>query len=352
MPVQSNNDWDPLEEIIIGTAENCVHPTMNISTHSFIYGGEDYEDIKHFDGQPIEQWIVDEANEDLEGLEKCLQGLGVKTLRPDPIDHNKIYSTPEWTTTGWYTFCPRDLLLPLDNMIIECPSPMRARYFETRAYYKHLYGWMKEGVQWINAPKPILTDDNYQLEDRSEATLVNKEIIFDAPNIVRLGRDLLCQVSNSGNQLGFEWLKTILEPKGYRIHVAEKYYSFAHFDSTVLPLRPGLVLLNAGRLSEDWYPPIFKDWDKIWVGEEDLHVPPANTGVAPCSPYIGLNFLSVNPELVIVDEKQEALRRILGKHGIDTIGLPMRQARSMSGGFHCATLDTKRKGTLEDYFAT
>jgi len=28
----------------------------------------------------------------------------------------------------------------------------------------------------------------------------------------------------------------------------------------------------------------------------------------------------------------------------------MRQARSMSGGFHCATLDTKRKGLLEDYF--
>jgi glycine amidinotransferase/scyllo-inosamine-4-phosphate amidinotransferase 1 len=28
----------------------------------------------------------------------------------------------------------------------------------------------------------------------------------------------------------------------------------------------------------------------------------------------------------------------------------MRQARSMSGGFHCATLDTKRKGNLENYF--
>ena len=284
MPVQSNNDWDPLEEIIIGTADNCVHPTMNKSTHSFIYGGEQYEDIKHFDGQPIAQWIMDEANEDLDGLEKCLQGLGVKTRRPKSIDHNQKFSTPEWTTTGWYTFCPRDLLLPLDNMIIECPSPMRARYFETRAYYDHLYEWMKEGTQWICAPKPILTDDNYQLEDRSEATLVNKEIIFDAPNIVRLGRDLLCQVSNSGNQLGFHWLKTILEPKGYRLHVAEKYYSFAHFDSTVLPLRPGLVLLNAGRLSEDWYPPIFKDWDKIWVGEEDLHVPPANTCLLYTSP--------------------------------------------------------------------
>jgi len=28
----------------------------------------------------------------------------------------------------------------------------------------------------------------------------------------------------------------------------------------------------------------------------------------------------------------------------------MRQARTLSGGFHCVTLDTKRKGTLESYF--
>ena len=351
MPVKSNNDWDPLEEIIVGTADNCVHPTMNKSTHSFIYGGEDYDAIKHFNGQPIEKWIVDEANEDLENLSTCLTSLGVKVRRPEPIDHNIKFKTPEWETTGWYTFCPRDLLLPLDNLIIDCPSPMRARYYETRAYYKHLYEWMAEGTQWISAPKPILADDNYQLEDRKDPTLLNREIIFDAPNIVRLGQDLLCQVSNSGNKLGFQWLKTILEPRGYRLHIAERYYSFAHFDSTVLPLRPGLVLFNAERLNKNFYPPIFKDWDKIWVGEKDLAVPPANTGVAPCSPYIGLNFLSVNEELVIVDEKQDKLRRILKKYGIDSIGLPMRQARSMSGGFHCATLDVKRKGNLEDYFS-
>jgi N-dimethylarginine dimethylaminohydrolase len=72
--------------------------------------------------------------------------------------------------------------------------------------------------------------------------------------------------------------------------------------------------------------------------------------VAPCSPYIGLNFLSVNEKLVICDIEQNQLRKILEGYGIETIGLPMRQARTMSGGFHCATLDTKRKGTLQDYF--
>lgn len=351
MSVNTHNDWDPLEEIIVGTADYSMLPTVDKSTHSFCYAGNSYDEIKHLEGEH-NQTIRDEANEDLEILSDTLKKLGVKVLRPDSIDHRKKFSTPEWQTTGWYTFCPRDLLLPLDNLIIDCPSPMRARYFETRAYYKHLYRYMKEGTEWICAPKPILQDHGYQLEDVSDPTLLNREIVFDAPNIVRLGRDLLCQVSNSGNLLGFEWLKTILEPRGYRLHIAEKYYSFAHFDSTVIPLRPGLVLFNGDRLSPDWYPPIFKDWDKIWITGDQLAVPDANLekGIAPCSPYIGLNLLSVNPELVIIDEQQNQVRRTLAKHGIDSIGLPMRQARTMSGGFHCATLDTKRQGNLENYF--
>jgi hypothetical protein len=353
MPIQTNNDWDPLEEIVVGIADHAMLPTLDKSTHSFSYAANTYDEIKHLNGILHNQQVIDEANEDLDGLSDTLKSLGVNVLRPDVIDHRQKFSTPDWETTGWHTYCPRDLLLPLDNMIIECPSPMRSRYFETRAYYNHLYKWMKEGSQWICAPKPILLDESYQLDDIKEATLLNHEIVFDAPNIVRLGRDLLCQVSNSGNQLGFEWLKTILEPKGYRFHIAEKYYSFSHFDSTVIPLRPGLVLFNGDRLNEDWYPPIFKSWDKIfWPGEKIGKIPTnLSNGISPCSPYIGLNLLSVNPELIIVDENQQELMKELDKTwGIESIGLPMRQARTLSGGFHCVTLDTKRKGTLEDYF--
>ena len=47
---------------------------------------------------------------------------------------------------------------------------------------------------------------------------------------------------------------------------------------------------------------------------------------------------------------QDDLRRELGKHNIETIGLPMRHSRTLSGGFHCVTLDVKRKGNLESYF--
>jgi hypothetical protein len=351
MAVCSNNDWDPLEEIIVGIAENALLPPLNKSTHSFVYAGEKWEDIQHLQGNH-EQWVLDEGQEDLDRLADTLKGLGVKVHRPKALDHTKEFSTPEWKTTGWYNFCPRDLLLPLDNMIIDCPSPMRSRYFETRAYNDYLYEQMKDGTQWICAPKPLLEDTSFQLEHLEDATLLNNEIVFDAPNVVRIGKDLLCQVSNSGNRLGFEWLNTILAPKGYRIHLAEKIYSYAHFDSTILPLRPGLVLFNADRVTPDNYPKIFESWDKIWFTGDKLSVPTANMagGIAPCSPYIGLNFLSVNEKLVICDIEQEELRRELGKWGIETIGLPCRQARTMSGGFHCSTLDVKRTGTLQDYF--
>jgi N-dimethylarginine dimethylaminohydrolase len=182
--------------------------------------------------------------------------------------------------------------------------------------------------------------------------LVNKEIVFDAPNVVRLGNDLLYQVSNSGTLMGGKWLQSILEPLGYRIHIAEKFYSYSHFDSTVIPLRPGLVLFNGDRITPERYPPIFESWDKIFFPGDKVHDIGTNlpNGVSPCSKYIGLNFMSVNENLVICDENQHELRKVLDQHSIESIGLPMRQARTLSGGFHCVTLDVKRKGTREDYF--
>lgn len=348
--IRSHNDWDPLKEIIVGVATHARLPNINKSTHSFCYAGEKAKDIAILEG-PHSDRVIKEANEDLDLLASTLQDLGVVVKRPKAIDHSKEFSTPEWKTSGWYTYCPRDLLLPLDGMIIECPSPMRSRYFETRAYYDILYREMQNGTKWICAPKPILTDDNYQLENLDDPTLVNKEIIFDAPNVVRLGKDLLFQVSNSGNKLGYEWLKSIVGDK-YNIHLAERYYSYSHFDSTVLPLRPGLVLFNGDRCTKDHYPPIFKEWEKIFFPGDKVVDIGSNlvNGISPCSKYIGLNFLSVSPELIICDENQIELRKTLDKHGIETIGLPMRQARTLSGGFHCVTLDTKREGTLDSYF--
>jgi glycine amidinotransferase len=351
MKISSHNHWDPLEEIVVGIADYARVPTVDRSTMSMSYTNHPMELIKPLEGA-YPQWLIDEANEDMNELADMLKKLGVKVHRPKPINHSVEFSTPEWKTTGWYTWCPRDLLLPLDNLMIETPSACRARYFETRAYRDIMMSAINDGTEWIAAPKPILPDESYQFKDiDGKPSLTNLEPVFDAPNCVRMGKDILFQISNTGNHWGLQWLKNVLEPRGYRIHPAEHIYSYGHFDSTIIPLRAGLVLLNSSRVTPENCPKIFEKWDKIWFDDCVVQGSKVPGGVAPCSPYIGMNILSVNPNTIVCDSTQEPLMRELNKHGIDSIPVRFRHAMTLSGGIHCATLDLRRKGTLEDYFS-
>ena len=104
------------------------------------------------------------------------------------------------------------------------------------------------------------------------------------------------------------------------------------------------VVVNAGCVSGKYSSSLIWALEVVDVG---CALP---NGITTTSPYIGLNFLSVNENLVICDKNQTHLRKELDKHGIESIGLEMRHARAMAGGFHCVTLDTKRKGKRQDYF--
>lgn len=351
MKISSNNDWDPLKEIVVGRADHARVPTVDLSTMSMSYTNYDIEKIKPLEGE-YPRWLIDEANEDAEELCTVLSKAGVKVHRPEDINHGKKFRTLNWETTGWYTWCPRDLLLPLNNLIIETPSPCRSRLFETQAYHNIMIEAVKDGVEWISAPKPRLLDSSYQFEDLSKPSLTNLEPIFDAPNCIRLGRDILFQISNTGNWLGFQWLKNTLEPRGYRLHAAEHVYSFAHFDSTIIPLRPGLVLLNSTRVTPDNCPALFEKWDKIYFKDVNVNACTIEGpgSISPCSPYIGMNILSINQDTVIVGKDQTNLIHVLEKYNFTVIPTTMRHAQTLSGGYHCATLDLIREGNLEDYF--
>jgi scyllo-inosamine-4-phosphate amidinotransferase 1 len=348
MIVNTHNDWDPLREVIVGHAHHA-RVTLDKTQHSFSYADKKWKDIAHMEG-PLPQWVIDEANEDIDGLADVLESLGVKVHRPKIIDWNQKFSTLDWSSKGWYSWCPRDLILPLGDMLIETPSPVRSRYFETKLYEDILYQAFEDGALWISAPKPRLLEEYYDLEKdvKGRSTLLDKEIIFDAPNVVRVGQDLLFQISNSGNLKGFRWLKRLLEPMGYRLHYSE-LYSYSHFDSTIIPLRPGLVLLNSSRVTPQNCPEIFDSWDKIYFADCITSGSRINGYSAPCSTYIGLNILSVSPDTIICDNQQVPLMHELEKYGINCVPIQFRHAMTLAGGMHCVTLDLNRQGSLEDY---
>jgi len=337
MIVFSSNEWSQLEEIIVGRATNALIPYADNSVRNFMYARMELQDIQKFVG-PYDEKIINETNEDLEALCEKLLELKIKVHRPEIHNHHHQIKTTDWVTTGWANYCPRDVLLIVDDKIVEVPSPMRSRIFETHSYHKILYKAFENGAKWFSAPRPRILNKEFQFDDLNKPTLNDGEILFDAANIVRLGNTLLYQKSNSGNITGYNWLCSMFEEKN--IILEEKAYSGAHMDSTIIPLREGLVLLNGNRVTEDRYPKIFKDWEKIFF-EEIIDADSYENGIS--SNAIALNLLSINENLVILDEKQRPLINKLKKYKIESIPMRLRHSRTLGGGFHCATLDLKRK---------
>ena len=125
MLINTHNDWDPLEEIIVGHAHG-TRVNTDISSHSFNFSTLTTAEVAQLGG-PLPQTLIDEANEDIQGLADTLTNLGVRVHRPALIDQAQEFSTPDWSSAGNSTWCPRDLILPLGDWLIETPSPVRGR---------------------------------------------------------------------------------------------------------------------------------------------------------------------------------------------------------------------------------
>ena len=342
--IQVHNEWDPLEEVIIGSIEGAQVPRPGRDLFAIEFS--DYGAEENIPSGPYPQHVYEKTAQELDALCTELTALGVKVRRPEPRDKQGLVSTPEWSTDGFYDYCPRDVLLTVGDTVIETPMVLRSRSLEPLAYRSMLLEFFASGSRWLSAPKPRLADEMFDASAPPGQRLRNHEPAFDAANVLRFGTDLLYLVSDSGNKLGARWLQSALGEQ-YTVHPCHGIYASTHVDSTIVPIRPGLVLLNPERVNDGNLPEFLRGWDKIWCPEL---VDTGFVGERPyCSTWIGMNLLAVRPNLVILDDRQPALIRLLESHGVDTLPLRLTHARTLGGSFHCVSLDVRRTGQLETY---
>jgi scyllo-inosamine-4-phosphate amidinotransferase 1 len=343
--VDVHTEWDPLEEIVVGTIANARVPVADRSLIAVEYP-ELADDPRQVVTGPYPGHVVEQTETELEGLVDLLKGLGVTVRRPGGRDHKSTVSTPDWSTDGFYDYCPRDGFLTIGDTLIETPMVLRSRFLEGFAYKDLFLEYMASGARWLSAPKPQLTDDMYEPTAPAGQRLRNLEPAFDAANVLRFGTDLLYQVSDSGNMLGAQWLQSVLGDQ-YTVHPCAGLYTSTHIDSTIVPLRPGLMLINPSRVDDDNLPVFLRGWDRVVCPEL------ADTGFVGEHPHssvwIGMNFLVVGPGKAIVDKRQPALIRELERHKVEVIPAQLTHTRTLGGGFHCVTLDVRRTGELATY---
>lgn len=368
--VSSHNEWDQLEEVIVGCGVPDNLPaldfTFKLFFHDNIYGSR-FDDMHGAPNIIAKQYItkrhVEEHNEDLESFSNLLTNLGIVVKRPKSPQVITKVKTPCWDSTIHPALNVRDLSIVIGNEIIETPPSCRWRYFENE-YLKHLFlDYFKSGCKWTQVPKPIMTDNSFDLsyfksnkkayreykeQAKSNQLDCGYEIMFDAANIMRLGKHLLFNASTENARLGIEWLKRHLGDQYtiWNINIAD-----SHIDSSFLPLKPGLAIVTREDIWSKLPKPLQK-WDKVYIPQRNRSTEEySNQGIRLASPRIELNLFSVSPELVICHPQYEQeLNNKLKPYGITAIGSSMRHCEIFAGAHHCTTLDIRRVGKLENYF--
>jgi glycine amidinotransferase/scyllo-inosamine-4-phosphate amidinotransferase 1 len=302
--IYSQNEWDKLKTCVVGSATYANWPVYD-PVFKLESEKTSWKETPVPRG-PVPQRIIDEANEDLDKLATTLISLGVEVLRPEPLNFQ--------THDGMYNYCPRDRLLVYRDTIIDPAMMYPCRNMELQCYHDIV----DLATNYLHMPR-------------------NENMILDAANLLRLNDKMLFLESPSGNRAACDWLQQ--QFPDVEIEICN-FYSGVHIDSTITPLREGLVLLNGSRVNSANCPKIFEKWDKIYIDEviaQDFYNYPY------ASKWIALNMLVVDPTTVIVDQKQTELIRILEQQSFTVVPLELRHSRTLGGGFHCVTLDLWRE---------
>jgi glycine amidinotransferase len=354
-PVMAWNEWDPLEEVIVGRLEGATIPSNHV-TVTFNLPRQAAKLYGMAAGFKYPGWMKKLAQKELDGFIAILEGEGVKVRRPDIIDFSRKYKTPDWASRGFCVACPRDGYMVLGDEILESPMCWRSRYFEGDAYRALFKEYFRAGARWTSAPRPQLIDDLFDNDFRPPEpgepmryTVNEFEPIFDAADFVRCGRDLFVTRSNVTNFMGIEWLRRHLGP-GFRIHEIEsRCRTPMHIDSSFMPLAPGKVLVNPDYVDVERLPAVLKSWDVLVAPRPDP-VTGIMSRISMCSPWTSINVLMLDEKKVVVDASQPTLIKALKDWGFDPLPCPFLSYGPFGGSFHCATLDIRRRGSLQSYF--
>ncbi|KAF4722819.1 hypothetical protein FOZ62_010045 [Perkinsus olseni] len=338
------NDFDPLEEVVVGIADGSCFPPHEPACESEYndqytkYGSSMSHPFSEFlpwpTGPKLKRFI-NRCNEELDGLKEVLESEGVIVKRPDPAccDFDVRTKTPDFESPNQYcAVCPRDVICTIGNEILEATMSKRSRFFEYRPYRKlcRYYFDNDPRMRWVSAPKPLMANSSYNPEfwtwneEQRKANMHDyrfccneNEVLFDAADTQLIGDGI--KVWRIGRGLGEQL--------------------------------PGLVITNPDRPPVEEEIKLFKqnDWRLVdvpmWNGTKEHPV------FCQSSRWLSMNVFSITPDKICVeDDEQDLIRLLEGEYGFDVLGIPYRGVFEFGGSLHCSTWDVRRRGGKLNYF--
>tara|TARA_B100001287_G_C22686210_1_gene533804 strand:- start:1633 stop:2835 length:1203 start_codon:yes stop_codon:yes gene_type:complete len=393
------NSWDefqPLEELVVGT----------------LYDSSFFNDVKNDRIKSALKKIIDQTHEDLDNFKTTMQSHNIKVYQPDisKLDYKKsildyvnvngelgykknvgedgLHDSSFLTTAISHSLIPNPPLQPRDDgvvmgnkLLMTDPSTFATK--NLIPVYQEWFG--KDNVDISIEGHQGFTRSDLNLrnwcrknhlepneENMAKARANEKLYGFCSPTLTRIGKTCL--------------VDTWQVPSVVEEFLADKCpeYNFkkitigGHNDSIFSVLKPGLVIASHDLKG---YEHVFADWKIIWFddpnwdnvkkwsrlryknqgkwwvpGEEDndefTHFVEGILG--NWTGYVeetifDVNCLVIDDRHVVVNTSNPYLLDNLKKNGMEPIVCPLRHSFFWDGGWHCLTLDVKRKGGQIDH---
>lgn len=353
-----------LKSVLVWNVQNYNLEKLDI-TFKLAYG----ENLKNSPFEYFKNYRVDkqkilERKQDLDSLQELLTSFWIQVYRPEELSEFKTFKIPNASGVLVPYTNPRDRVLAYGDKLIETPATCTKRYFENNLVYKLFSSLSYEkNLTWISAPHPLFEmdriDTKYWKEKRDFLNFDRSlyDIMFDAANIIKIGKDLLFNISTYNQYVWYEWLQKILGPD-VNIHPIFQLDD-SHIDGKLSVLRPGVFLANNTCMEdalERYLPEKFKNWEIIYTGDYNIF-PDREWDDSMYIDYPQLcsmrghdtNVLSLDENTVLVQKFATQTISLLEKKGFHVIPVQMRHPEIFWWWIHCATLDLEREDLCIDY---
>jgi glycine amidinotransferase len=359
--IHTHTEWGKLKEVIVGRELELPHRIMDTTFRVFYSSNIKHNQFTEYKEYKISADLIQERIEDLDGLANTIASLGIKVLRPDRVTQSVPVKTPAFKSLLSSASNVRDLTLTYRDMIIETPPLIRGRYFENQGMHQIFKQRFMQGAKWFRAPDVLMTDDSFDdaewdlPRDFDNVDYTKWDFGIDAAQYLKLGKDVFCNISTYNHYLGAMWVKQVMGPD-VNIHMIDSMVD-NHMDGNILPLRPGVFLVNESALQKpvrEYLPPKFHNWTFLHSDNGQVKVKNYDNYSTPfvqlCS-YRGMdmNVLSIDENTVMVNDDAHHTISILEQNGFTVIPIHLRHCELFGGGIHCSTLDTVREDEFVDY---
>lgn len=351
--IHSNTSFGKLKEVIVGRELSLESRVADITFKNFYkesLGQEIYE--QRFDGYKISKKLIDKRNIDLDNLANILQKLNIIVYRPDTINKVVHFQTPTFRSEMSSASNVRDITLVYNDYIVETPTYVRNRYFENMSLYKVFSKCYDNGYggKWIKAPATQLLESTIDLDDwklkRDFSNIPsNFEMAIDGAQFLRIGKDVIVNVTTYNHYLGFQWVKSFFpETQFHMISIADN-----HIDGAIACLKPGMFLVDPKYKNiKDLLPQKFKTWEFLMPNEDDLTKNIDIRGMTDVdirlasSRGMDINILSIDENTCVVSNRAVCVKNLLERNGFNVISVQLDNGEIFAGGIHCSTLDLIR----------